>query len=508
MSSPAQAMVRCAGAPVGASSSPNGFSSFAPTAQNYVQALHRRPGTGYVEQMKNLDASPFSGVMECEPTGSCLKAQLYEAYSSIEQRILVENEDARTTYNSPVNFIESMQVARHRWFPYKEGFSPSFVEDFLKEFSPDGGLVFDPFSGSGTTALVAAKNGRRSIGFDVSELTTFVATAKAIELKGDDLSAFKLLLDNLRVAPLNIVAPRPENETVCRYFLAEHLDALLAVKAFYQNVKNDAHRALLKLAFLTAIEPFSTHRKAGNGVKRKTKFPLPESADAALADVRNFVLRQLDTYLVDLEADELTVAPKYRVASSLDGLGEAFDEDVSCVLTSPPYANCFDYSKIYMSELWLGDFFRNKTDQAEFRAGSVRSHVHATWEPRYSRQGSAIIDQLVRPQIEAQDLWSPRIGQMLSGYFQDLGKFLAAIKPKLADGAALGFVVGNSFYGGIAVATDLILADLAQNLGYDVDRVRVYRGVIPSSQQYRKLGENRKYMRESLVVLRNNSNAG
>lgn len=458
--------------------------------------------------MKNADAYLFPPIVEAEHAGSRLDEKLYQAYSSIERRILVENEDARTTYTSPVNFIESMQVPRHRWFPYKEGFSPSFVDDFLKEFSPNGGLVFDPFSGSGTTALVAAKNGRRSIGFDVSELTTFVATAKAIELEGDDLSEFKFLLDRLRTAPLDIVAPRPENETVCRYFLAEHLDALLAVKAFYQDVKNDAHRNLLKLAFLTAIEPFSTHRKAGNGVKRKTKFLSPESADAALADVRSFVLRQLECYLVDLEKNQLTVAPEYKVASSLDGLDEAFDEQVTCVLTSPPYANCFDYSKIYMSELWLGDFFRNKTDQAKFRAGSVRSHVHATWEPRYSSQGSAIIDELIRPQIEAQDLWSPRIGQMLSGYFQDLGKFLAGIKPQLADGAALGFVVGNSFYGGVAVATDLILADLAQNLGYDVDRVRVYRGVIPSSQQYRKLGENRKYMRESLVVLRNNKNAG
>jgi hypothetical protein len=91
---------------------------------------------------------------------------------------------------------------------------------------------------------------------------------------------------------------------------------------------------------------------------------------------------------------------------------------------------------------------------------------------------------------------------MLAGYFQDLGKLLATVKPRLERGAHLGFVVGNSFYGGVAVATDLLLAEVGLNLGYDVQEVRVYRGVIPSSQQYRLLGDNRKYMRESLVILR------
>lgn len=458
--------------------------------------------------MRNLKTPPFSSDAESPASDARLHAELYSAYASIEERILVENEDARTTYTSPVNFIESMQVPRHRWFPYKEGFSPSFVESFLREFSPDSGIVFDPFSGSGTTALVAANHGRKSIGFDVSELTTFVARSKAINLLGSELSEFRLVIDRLRTVPLDAIALRPINETVCRYFFEEHLNALLAIKSFYQSIDNDAHQSLIKLAFLTAIEPFSTHRKAGNGVKRKTRFKSPQNSEDALVEVRNFVLRQLEIYLNDLTVNKLSTVPNFEVSSSLDEFENDHYREISCILTSPPYANCFDYSKIYMSELWLGDFFQSKDDQAAFRRGSVRSHVHATWAERYSTKGSPIVDDVIRPLIDAQDLWSSKIGQMLSGYFQDLGRFLTAIKPKLASQATLGFVVGNSFYGGLPVATDLILADLAEKHGYDVDRVRVYRGVIPSSQQYRNLGENRKYMRESLVVLRNAGHAG
>ncbi len=47
--------------------------------------------------------------------------------------------------------------------PYPEG----VPERFVKSWCPPGGLVADPFVGSGTTAAVALKNGRRFVGCDL-----------------------------------------------------------------------------------------------------------------------------------------------------------------------------------------------------------------------------------------------------------------------------------------------------------------------------------------------------
>lgn len=46
-------------------------------------------------------------------------------------------------------------------------FPERLAEFFIRSFCPPGGVVLDPFSGSGTTVAVAAKHGRRGIGIDV-----------------------------------------------------------------------------------------------------------------------------------------------------------------------------------------------------------------------------------------------------------------------------------------------------------------------------------------------------
>ena len=258
---------------------------------------------------------------------------------------------------------------------------------------------------------------------------------------------------------------------------------------------------MFKLAFLSSVETFSTHRKAGNGVKRKTNFRYLDSNSDAVGIVKQEITRKLNLMLEDLNLPQMPLVPQYRQASCLEEQEYAEVGPISAVLTSPPYANCFDYSKIYMSELWLGDFFGSKQDQQLFREKSVRSHVHATWDDRHTDMGVSIVNNEIRDHLKLEKLWSPKIGNMLSGYFKDLGKYLSLVHPHLIPGAYVGFVVGNSFYGGIPIATDLLLTELGKKTGYIPHAVKVYRKIIPSSQQYRKQSHDRRFMRESLVIL-------
>lgn len=48
-------------------------------------------------------------------------------------------------------------------------FPESLVEPFIRSFCPPGGVVYDPFAGSGTTLAVAVRCGRRAVGTDVRQ---------------------------------------------------------------------------------------------------------------------------------------------------------------------------------------------------------------------------------------------------------------------------------------------------------------------------------------------------
>lgn len=50
-------------------------------------------------------------------------------------------------------------------------------------FSNEGDLIYDPFTGSGTTATVSKKTGRNYIGSEISEEYCAIATKRIKEVK-------------------------------------------------------------------------------------------------------------------------------------------------------------------------------------------------------------------------------------------------------------------------------------------------------------------------------------
>jgi hypothetical protein len=429
------------------------------------------------------------------------KQQLLSTYTTLEDKFPVRIISDDVSYVSPVNFVESLKCARHRWFPYKEGFSPTFVRNFLTEFQTSkSDFVLDPFSGVGTTSLVASTIGHRAVGFDVSPMADFIARTKCTSVSDKELVELDDYIRFITQAAGHVAHALPNNDTVISYFEPEFLDALMQVKALANISDNRKIRDLARLAFLTLVETFSTHRKAGNGVKRKTKFAYGAGNITPFVEVRDCFVKKLQEMRQDLSEVPIGIAPDFRLGSCLDEAAFRDIDAIGAALTSPPYANCFDYSKIYQRELWLGDFFESGADLKNFRQGSMRSHVHASWSERHAEFSSDIVENLICEHLRDQELWSKKIPDMLSGYFKDVGALLSNIRPRMKSGASFGLVVGNSVYGGIPVATDLLIGQLALDAGFKLERIDVYRSVIPSSQQF-NIMEDKRWARESMVVI-------
>lgn len=78
------------------------------------------------------------------------------------------------------------KLCKERGIAHPARFPEKLAEFFILSGSEKNALVLDPFSGSGTTAVSAARNGRRWIGIDSSCDFTDLATARMeLELAGE-----------------------------------------------------------------------------------------------------------------------------------------------------------------------------------------------------------------------------------------------------------------------------------------------------------------------------------
>lgn len=435
--------------------------------------------------------------MDIEASANELKDRLISCYQELER---CYNPVGFTvgTYETPVNFNESLRTPIHRWYGYKEGFSPSFVNDFITSYAKSlDAIVFDPFGGVGTTGLEANKMGYQAYLMDVNPLGIFASHVKTKHYTDSEIKQIKTEIRRFQTIKEVPICVNIDNQTVIKYFDDLTWNALLQVKSYIFNIGNKYVCDFFSLALLSLIDEISTHHKNGNGVKRKRSLPKP--LDFQGLSIK--IVQRLLLFIEDIEHTTLKGITTVIAQSNLDDYSLPSKADI--VLTSPPYANCFDYSKVYLTELWVGGFFINKEDQNIFRNKSMISHVHHKWKPRNEACGSDIVNNLVIPILSTKQLWSKNIIPMLRGYFSDMGMFLYNLSKNLNEGAVVGIVVGNSVYGGTPIATDIILAKQAEEIGFKCKKIKIYRNVIASSQQMIILSDYEKhFVRESLIVMK------
>ena len=86
------------------------------------------------------------------------------------------------------NYENNLEMPRHRWYYYKEGFSPLLVEQAIQEVGiRKDDIIIDPFNGSGTTTLTASLNGYKSYGLEVNPFTSFLSKAKIQNIQPADI---------------------------------------------------------------------------------------------------------------------------------------------------------------------------------------------------------------------------------------------------------------------------------------------------------------------------------
>lgn len=407
-----------------------------------------------------------------------------------------------------VNFYGSSTMPIHRWFRYREGFSPAIFDKLNKHQS-----IFDPFCGCGTTLIEAKWRGVSAVGTDVNPLAIFVARVKTRNYSEKQIQDFKH--NSLLVTQCRSSSPAPEMCLLPKLFQPEALDELLRLRRGLEFCKDIIIKDLLLLCWLNILESCSNVFKEGNGLKYRNK-KRQRGKYETISDkvwipqyfgpsIRTFVQQrwhdQCSSVSSDLEqlpercsTSDIEILERSCLDSTLSDDLQTFDTSVF----SPPYANRFDYFETFKIELWMGNFVRNPEQMKALRNRSMRNNLTVqTGEVKQRDYLEGFLD------LMDDNASSVRMGirETLRGYFDDIALLARNLRAVVKPGGRVLCVVGNSAYAGVLIPTDLLCSIIFREAGLNVESIEIARHLHVSSQQRSKMSSVLEpYMRESVIT--------
>lgn len=374
-------------------------------------------------------------------------------------------------------FSANTKLPVHRWFRYSAGFSADWVRLVL-EAHPQATRVLDPFVGSGTVLIEAEKLGRMAVGIESHPLVSRIAAAKLAWRC--DAQIFRALASEIaeraaQLAPTSLVE---DSKLLDKCFTPEARKELVALKMAldaHGNHDDDAWR-LCWLAFLSIIRESSFVGTA------QWQYVLPNRRKARVVTPIAGFLSKVAVFSRDIESMQPYVrSPAAKVAAIDARKAVAVPGGwADLVITSPPYANNYDYADATRLELSvLGEIATWGDLQGSIRPNLVRActqHVASQAglleETLASAKLAPISKELAAVVRELDILKESKGGKkpyhlMLACYFFDLAEVFAQLRQQVATGGRMCFVIGDSAPYGVHAPVDRWLGELAVHAGFE-----------------------------------------
>jgi len=385
-------------------------------------------------------------------------------------------------------FQPSKTLPVYNWFYYKEAFSPELVAILLKELRLEEPIL-DPFCGIGTTLLACKQLGLNSIGFDVNPLAVLASRVKTVDY---EVRVLKQAVDFVLRAKWRKPSWKWRFELFppSRAFPKGSFEEALFLREKIDEIRDEKVKNFLLLALASVLPEASFVLKDGGVlkfVKNKRVTPLRKAFE-----------RKLYRMLKDVESSK--VSGPIPVVEEGDARAlPLVNESIGGIITSPPYLNNVDYTKVYGLELSL--LF---DDQAikRARARSLHSFISADYKPQ---ENVSIVESVLEKILEENSFNRAAFDRagglplVVSAYFNDLflavKEFFRVLKP----GASASVVVSNAVLPGFLVNVDECVGLMAESIGFKASAwvcgerfARVNAPGIPREQR----------VRESVVILR------
>ena len=303
--------------------------------------------------------------------------------TSESKEVYLEGSPQVPVYEEELWTSRQRQASSIHEVSYRACFKPQLPAYFIDRLSTEGDLVYDPFSGRGTTAVEAALRGRRVVANDINPLSAILARPR---LEVPHVSEID--------ARLNAITLDQKTRPVLDLSMFFHADTereLLNLRAYL----NARRRSRSEDSIDRWIRMVATNRLTGHSPGFFSVYTLPPNQAVSAENqirinqrldqkptyrnVRELVLKksiQLQSGITPTERDRLRRAAAHaRFLEGSAALTRSIeDRTVQLTVTSPPFLDVVQYSK----DNWLRCWFNGLNADAIGR-GITMSRAVEEW---------------------------------------------------------------------------------------------------------------------------------
>ncbi len=289
----------------------------------------------------------------------------------MRQRSLFDDEPTLSTTGRSGSFVDNMQLPIHRWFRYSAGFSAEWVSETIRAYRGSPPFhVFDPFAGSGTVVLEAERAEVEGLGYESHPFVARIAQAK-LHWR-EDVTSFRALGKAiLKTAQKKDVVPGNFPSLITRCYPPEILTRLVALKeAVQEHAEPSGRKELCWLALVSILRQCSPVGTA------QWQYVLPRKSKARVEEPLQAFEDRIELMASDMRYRQReSPGPCGRVvtgdARTCEGVPDGWAD---LVISSPPYANNYDYADATRLEMtFLGEIHGWGDLQSAIRPHLIRS---------------------------------------------------------------------------------------------------------------------------------------
>jgi hypothetical protein len=307
---------------------------------------------------------------------------------------------------------------------YRACFKPQLPAYFIDRLSDEGDVVYDPFSGRGTTAVEAALRGRRVVANDVNPLSTIFARPRLDVPHVSEVDA--------RLTAIDLEHKTKQAIDLSMFFHPDTEREILNLRAYL----NARRRSRSEDAIDRWIRMVATNRLTGHSPGFFSVYTLPPNQAVSAENqirinqrlgqspeyrnVRELILRksvQLQSGLTPTERDRLRRAAAHASfhEQRADATRAIADSTVQLTVTSPPFLDVVQYAK----DNWLRCWFNGLDADAIARRITMSRNVEdwaAAMQPvfaelyRITRRGGWVafeVGEVKRGSIRLEEVVAP-----------------------------------------------------------------------------------------------------